>query len=180
MKWKVFGIIAVIVLCILTSVYLIRRRKVSEMENTKLSENFTLDEFVTTLTGYDNVPDATQIENIRRLVVNVLQPLRTAVGKPVKINSGFRSELVNRAVGGESNSQHLANGGEAAADIKVEGMTNEQIILAIRALNLPYDQVIDERKNSDWVHVSHRASGNRGNWLVMRNGSYTTISTNFS
>ena len=84
-----------------------------------LSKNYSLNEMCRSNTarvkGLPNVPNAEQVKNLQQLCENVLQPLRDHLGKPVVINSGFRSQAVNMAVGGAKNSQHMK--GEAA-DIK--------------------------------------------------------------
>ena len=120
----------------------------------KLGKYFTLEEMTRSQAaarrGLPNQPTTKQLESLKALVRNVLDPLREALGRPVNINSGFRSESVNKAVGGSSSSQHRY--GEAA-DIVVPGLTVEQVVARIRALNLPFDQLIDEF--GSWVHVSH-------------------------
>jgi len=120
----------------------------------KLGKYFTLEEMTRSQTaarrGLPNQPTAKQLESLKALVRNVLDPLREALGRPVNINSGFRSEAVNKAVGGSSSSQHRY--GEAA-DIVVPGLTVEQVVARIRSLNLPFDQLIDEF--GSWVHVSY-------------------------
>lgn len=146
-------------------VWLNRSNVVKKMENTKLGENFTLDEFVKTATGFENIPDANAVANLRELVSKILQPLRTALAKPVVITSGYRSAPVNLAVGGSSTSQHLTG---QAADFYVSGMTNAEIISSIRNLNLPYDQLIDEQLNGKkWIHVSYKPFG-RKQWMTAR------------
>jgi len=120
----------------------------------KLGKYFTLEEMTRSQAaarrGLDNSPNSNQLESMKALVRNILDPLREALGRPVNINSGFRSEAVNKAVGGAASSQHRF--GEAA-DIVVPGMTVEQLVARIRALKLPFDQVIDEF--GSWVHVSY-------------------------
>lgn len=120
----------------------------------KLGKYFTLEEMTRSQAaarrGLDNSPNSKQLESMKALVRNILDPLREALGRPVNINSGFRSEAVNKAVGGAASSQHRF--GEAA-DIVVPGMTVEQLVARIRALKLPFDQVIDEF--GSWVHVSY-------------------------
>lgn len=149
----------------------------NDLSKVKLSENFSLDEFVKTSTGIDNIPTPEVVERLRALVKNVLQPLRTYLGKPIRITSGYRSPAVNAAVGGSSKtSQHMR--GEAA-DFQVEGMTNQQIIDAVRALRLPYDQIIDEQlRGAKWIHVSY-SNTNRKQWLTARDkqGGGTLYST---
>lgn len=150
-----------------------RYRVMSDLSKVKLGEFFTLDEFVKTSTGIDNIPPADVVERLRKLVVNVLDPLRKAVGKPIRITSGYRSPSVNAAVIGSSKtSQHMK--GEAS-DLQIDGMTNQQIIDKIRQLRLPYDQLIDEQRGSSlWVHVSYNTSGSpRYQWLTRRDPSTT-------
>ena len=124
----------------------------------QLSKNFTLAELTRTSAPYENYPQVKERIALKQLVDNVLQPLRDLYGKPIKVNSGFRSPLVNKHVGSKSeNSQHLK--GEAA-DITC-GSREENIKLynLIRD-NLPFDQLINEYDFS-WVHVSYKVKGNR-------------------
>lgn len=126
-----------------------------------LTKNFSLEEMCMSNTarvkGLPNVPNAEQVKNLKQLCKNVLQPLRDHLGKPVVINSGFRSQAVNMAVGGANNSQHMK--GEAA-DIKCKDYPYAKQIYAWIMDNLKFDQVILERKgNAVWVHVSYRTNG---------------------
>ena len=98
--------------------------------------------------GIDNTPDNEVLMNLRRLAL-FLEEVRKAVGRPLHINSAFRSVEANRIVGGKSTSQHCKG---AAADIKVKGMTPDQVVRAIIKANLNYDQVI--REFDSWTHVS--------------------------
>lgn len=138
----------------------------------KLSKNFSLEEMCRSNTarvrGLPNVPNAEQVKNLQHLCENVLQPLRNHLGKPVVINSGFRSQAVNMAVGGAKNSQHTK--GEAA-DIKCKDYPYAKKIYAWIMDNLEFDQVILERKGKAvWVHVSFRTNGkNRQQALTMLN-----------
>lgn len=115
-----------------------------------LSENFTLDELTTTdHRRLDNTPNAAEIENLKRLAA-FLERVKLAVkGRPVMINSAFRSKAVNDAVGSSDKSQHRIG---CAADIRVPGMTPDAVVRAIIAAQLPYDQVI--REFDRWTHVS--------------------------
>lgn len=147
------------------------------MENLKsitLGKNFTLDEFVKTSTGLDNIPGELETENLKRLVTRILQPLRNAVSLPVVVSSGYRSPLVNRAIGGAASSQHTK--GEAV-DFSIPGMTNAEVIAKIRSLRLPYDQLIDEIENGkSWIHVSYSTKSlPRFEWLTFRDGIYTLV-----
>ena len=136
-----------------------------------LSKNYSLNEMCRSNTarvkGLPNVPNAEQVKNLQQLCKKVLQPLRDHLGKPVVINSGFRSQAVNMAVGGAKNSQHMK--GEAA-DIKCKDYSYAKMIYAWIMDNLKFDQVILERKgNAVWVHVSYRANGkNRQQALTIK------------
>ena len=94
-------------------------------------------------------------------------------GKPINVNSGYRCQALNKAVGGVSNSQHLT--GEAA-DIDTGSKTeNRKLAKMIVDMRLPFDQLIDEADYA-WVHVSYKCKGdNRGQILRMKNGKYKTI-----
>ena len=123
---------------------------------TKLSEHFSLGEFVRSSTaqrmGIDNKPDAEAIENLRNLCTKVLEPLREHLGQPVVITSGFRSKRLNETVGGVKNSQHLR--GEAA-DLMVEGEKQARDWIRWMMDFLEFDQLILEKKGKKvWVHVS--------------------------
>ena len=126
-----------------------------------LSRNFTLEEMCRSNTarvkGLPNVPNAEQVKNLKALCENVLQPLRDYLGEPVAINSGFRSQAVNMAVGGAKNSQHTK--GEAA-DIKCKDFLYAKKIYTWIMDNCEFDQVILENKagRSYWVHVSYTTS----------------------
>jgi uncharacterized protein YcbK (DUF882 family) len=131
--------------------------------NCQLSKNFTLDELLHTNSHLPNVPTETEIARLTALVINVLQPARELLGKPIRVNSGFRSAAVNKAVGGASTSQHCL--GEAA---DLDCTDNAQLFHLIRE-HLPFDQLIWEGGNDiqpDWVHVSFKA--NRKEVLKMK------------
>jgi hypothetical protein len=129
----------------------------------RISKNFTLEEFTVSKTvkekGIRNNPGQTDVVNLCALVHHVLQPLRDAMGHPIKIGSGYRSLALNRAVGGVSNSQHMR--GEAA-DLCIDGdLAKGRKWFAYIRDHLPFDQLIWEHnaKGSFWVHVSYRADG---------------------
>lgn len=148
----------------------------------KLSKNFELSEFTRSETatklGIDNTPNDEEIENLRFLCVEVLQPIRDHYNAQVSVSSGFRCDELNEAIPGSSKtSQHRAKQGSAAADFTVEGVSVEAVFEFVRKSNLPVDQVINEFGR--WVHVStYRSRGEakvaskEGNRTV-----YTTIST---
>lgn len=131
----------------------------------QLTKNFTVSELsrseAAIRKGMDNTPPPEVVENLRALAENVLQPLRDKLGKPLRINSGYRSPAVNRAIGSGSSSQHTR--GEAA-DIEFPGMDTKALASIIVSLGLPYDQLILEfyvpgDPSSGWVHVSHKRQG---------------------
>lgn len=123
---------------------------------------FTLDELIQSDTakkkGIDNTPNEIQKQNLILLIDNILDPLREAYGKPIKVNSGFRCEALNKAVGGASTSEHR-NG--MASDIVGTPNTkeeNKKIFNLVQELRLPFTQMIWEKGNSigpDWVHISY-------------------------
>lgn len=98
-----------------------------------------------------NKPTLQDVERMRELIENVLDPLREAYGKPIKVNSGFRTKELNAVLPGASKtSQHMR--GEAA-DITVHTKEGNKWLFDYIKNNLPYDQLINEYDYS-WVHVS--------------------------
>lgn len=102
--------------------------------------------------GIKNVPNDKELQNLIRLVENVLDPLRETYGKPIVITSGFRSKELNKAVGGAKTSQHTL--GEAADIRSVADTKEENMKLFKLAQSLPFDQLINEY-DYDWVHISY-------------------------
>ena len=117
-----------------------------------LSKNFTLQELthseIAERKGWDNTPPASAYNNLVRLA-NLLEEVRFLLGKPLVINSGYRCKLVNDAVGSVDSSQHRLG---CAADIKVGGMTPNQVVKAIIDSDIQYDQLI--REFDTWTHIS--------------------------
>lgn len=135
---------------------------------TQLSEHFSLAEMTHTSQPFPNVPNALETANLRTLCRAVLEPIRAHFQLPVHINSGFRSELVNEAVGSKFTSQHRK--GEAV-DIEIPGISNYELAKWIRE-SLAFDQLILEnytpgQPSSGWVHVSYRAGRLRKSVLTM-------------
>ena len=117
---------------------------------------FTINELCKSATAtqkkIDNTPNSQIISNLEQLVVKILDPLREAYGKPIFVNSGYRSPALNTAINGAKKSQHMQG---LAADITVKSTSeNKKLFELIKSLNLPYDQLIDE-KNYSWIHVSY-------------------------
>jgi hypothetical protein len=117
-----------------------------------LSENFTLEEMIASETAarhnIDQTPSNDVLINLRRLAL-FLEDVRKLLDKPIHINSAYRSPLANEAVGGKKTSQHCRG---TAADIKIKGMTPDQVVKAIVKSGLQYDQVI--REFDSWTHIS--------------------------
>jgi hypothetical protein len=118
-----------------------------------LSPNFTLEELTASETaarnGLDNTPGPIAYQNLVRLA-NFLEEVKKVLGgKPVMINSAYRGPEVNKHVGGSKNSQHMVG---CAADIRVPGMTPNEVCKAIIASELQYDQLI--REFDSWTHIS--------------------------
>lgn len=120
-----------------------------------LSPNFTLEELTfTDHRQFDNTPNDAELANLVRLADFLEQVKVVLGGKPVMINSAFRSAEVNAAVGSSDKSQHRRG---CAADIRVPGMTPNEVVTAIIQSGLPYDQLIREFSTPNgggWTHVS--------------------------
>ena len=115
-----------------------------------LTEHFSLEELThTDHREFDNTPNDAEIANLKRLAA-FLEEVKTVLGgKPIMVNSAFRSKLVNDAVGSKDTSQHRVG---CAADIRVPAMTPDEVVQAIIASDLGYDQVI--REFNSWTHIS--------------------------
>jgi hypothetical protein len=115
-----------------------------------LSPHFTLDELThTDHRELDNSPTQDEISNLQRLA-NFLEEVKTVLGgKPIMVNSAFRSKQVNDAVGSKDTSQHRIG---CAADIRVPTMTPDEVVRAVIASGIGYDQII--REFDRWTHIS--------------------------
>jgi hypothetical protein len=118
-----------------------------------LTPHFTLDELTASETaernGWDNSPNDAELANLTRLADFLEQVKVVLGGKPVMINSAFRSKKVNDSVGSKDTSQHRIG---CAADIRVPGMTPDEVVRKIIASGISYDQVI--REFDRWTHIS--------------------------
>lgn len=133
----------------------------------RLSQNFTLAEFTKSNQAIklriDNTnPTPAAIECMKELCAHVLEPLRAAFDKPIRISSGYRNMQLNHAMGGAEKSQHIYG---QAADIEIPGISNDLVWQYI-VDQLPYDQVIAEHLSSKdgaagWIHVSYVPNGRR-------------------
>ena len=142
----------------------------------KLTANITLDELtksqVAERKGINNNPSPEQIENLKALAVNVLQPIRSHFDKPLIISSGFRCAQLCVEIGSSVNSQHTASDESAAADFEIPGVDNKELAKWIRN-NLEVDQGILEfykegEPTSGWIHCSYAGENNRNQWLKAR------------
>jgi putative chitinase len=117
---------------------------------TQLSEHFTLEELThTDHRELENIPNETELANLKRLA-EFLERVKTVLGgKPIMVNSAFRSKAVNDAVGSKDTSQHRVG---CAADLRVPGMIPDEVVKAIIASGIGYDQVI--REFDRWTHIS--------------------------
>jgi putative chitinase len=117
---------------------------------TNLTDHFTFEELThTDHRELDNTPNQTELENLKRLAL-FLEEVKTVLGgKPIMVNSAFRSKAVNDAVGSKDSSQHRLG---CAADIRVPSMTPNEVVKAIIASGIGYDQVI--REFDRWTHIS--------------------------
>ena len=115
-----------------------------------LTPHFTLEELThTDHRQYENTPNETELANLKRLAA-FLEEVKTALGgRPVMVNSAFRSKQVNDAVGSKDTSQHRIG---CAVDFRVPQLTPDQVVKAIIASGLPFDQVI--REFDRWTHLS--------------------------
>jgi putative chitinase len=115
-----------------------------------LSEHFTFEELtITDHREFDNIPNVEETENLIRLAEFLEQVKEVLGGKPIMVNSAFRSEAVNNAVGSRNTSQHRIG---CAADIRVPGMTPDEVVKAVIASGIGYDQII--REFDRWTHIS--------------------------
>ena len=117
---------------------------------TILTKHFTLEELTTTEhRELSNEPNQTERTNLVRLAIFLEQVKDLLGGKPIMVNSAFRSKAVNDAVGSKDSSQHRVG---CAADLRVPGMTPDEVVKAVIASDLPFDQVI--REFDRWTHIS--------------------------
>ena len=115
-----------------------------------MTPHFTLDELThTDHRTLDNTPNEQELANLQRLAEFLEDVKETLGGKPIMVNSAFRSKQVNDAVGSKDSSQHRIG---CAVDIRVPGLTPDEVVRTIIASGLPYDQII--REFDRWTHVS--------------------------
>jgi len=129
----------------------------------RLSKNFTLSEITKSNTakrlGIDNAPNQEHLNNMQILIRDLIQPMRDDLG-PIRISSGYRSPVLNRAIGGSTKSQHCKG---QALDLQFwkEGeMCNKEIYDWVLKEGIEFDQMINEFDYA-WIHISLKDKGNR-------------------
>jgi len=129
----------------------------------RLSKNFVLSEITRSNTakrlGITNEPTKEHLENMQRLITDLIQPMRDAIG-PIRISSGYRSKELNRAIGGSSRSQHCKGQALDLQFWKDGQMCNKEVYDWILNSGLEFDQMINEFDFA-WIHLSLKKSGNR-------------------
>jgi zinc D-Ala-D-Ala carboxypeptidase len=152
----------------------------------KISEHLSLAEVTRSETakrkGVSNMPTEAHLANFKLLAEKVFEPIRNHFGSPINISSGYRSEALNKAVGGSSSSQHCT--GEAIdidMDGSANGVTNKMVFDYIKD-NLEFDQLIWEfgtSSNPDWVHVSYESTGKQRKQMLkaVKSGGKTSYVT---
>jgi zinc D-Ala-D-Ala carboxypeptidase len=132
-----------------------------------MTPHFTLAELTATShRQFDNTPNEKELANLQKLAEFLEQVKTTLDGKPIMINSAFRSKQVNDSVGSKDTSQHRLG---YAADIRVPGMTPDQVVRAIIESDLQFDQII--REFDAWTHISISPSPRRQALIIDRAGT---------
>ena len=127
----------------------------------KISKHISFEEATVSTTAVrlkiDNTPPKPILERMQLVAEKVFEPLRAWYGKPIRINSFYRSDALNKAVGGSKTSQHTK--GEAIDISGGNKVENKKIFDWLKA-NVEFDQLINEY-DFTWVHVSYKPTGNR-------------------
>jgi len=132
-----------------------------------MTPNFTLAELTTTShRQFDNTPNDAELANLQKLAQFLEEVKALLDGKPIMINSAFRSKQVNDSVGSKDTSQHRTG---SAADIRVPGMSPDAVVRALVASDLPFDQVI--REFDAWTHISISSTPRRQALIIDRAGT---------
>ena len=132
-----------------------------------MTPHFTLAELTATShRQFDNTPNEMELANLQRLAEFLEEVKALLDGKPIMINSAFRSKQVNDSVGSKDTSQHRTG---SAADIRVPGMSPDAVVRALVASDLPFDQVI--REFDAWTHISISSTPRRQALIIDRAGT---------
>lgn len=123
-----------------------------EMTNSSTADNL----------GFINTPTEIEKQNLNDLVINVLDPLREAYGKPIRVTSGYRCARLNKAVGGVENSQHMKGQAADIQPLQYKEINNFIEFVRNWCLHNDFDQCIIERsKTGKWIHISWRNENRR-------------------
>tara|TARA_R110002124_G_scaffold276256_1_gene446974 strand:- start:133 stop:588 length:456 start_codon:yes stop_codon:yes gene_type:complete len=129
----------------------------------RLSKNFVLSEITRSNTakrlGIDNGPNKNHLRSIQRLITNLIQPMRDALG-PIRISSGYRNPNVNRAIGGSTKSQHCKGEALDLQFWKDGKICNKEIYDWVLSSDVEFDQMINEFDFA-WIHISLKKEDNR-------------------
>lgn len=126
----------------------------------KLSNNFKLNELIYSSTAevnrINNYPSPVEIDNLRALCENILQPIRDKWGSPLYVNSGYRSPILNRKVGGTPTSYHCSGNAVdiTTRDTKKNKELFNMIVDMIKNNEIEVGELIDEHRYS-WLHISN-------------------------
>ena len=126
----------------------------------RLSENFKLEELIASSTAevykISNYPSPTEIQNLKDLCENILQPIRNKWNAPIYVNSGYRSPILNRKLKGVPTSYHISGNAVdiTTRDVKKNKQLFEMIVDMIKNKEITVGELIDESKYS-WIHISN-------------------------
>lgn len=147
-----------------------------------ISKHITYEESIRSETalkmGIKNIPNKDIIESMKITANKIFEPVREFLGKPIKVNSFYRSPELNKAIGGSGTSQHCL--GEA---IDLDTDNDNKKIFEFIMDNLDFDQLIIEgisKGKMAWVHCSYKSDGNRKQILFMYKQNGKTIYQNYS
>lgn len=170
MKRNVIIAMSVIIIALVAFIIIKKRKKMKYFSIKELCRSEDAEKH-----GIDNTPSEEAKINMENLIVEVLDPCREKYGKPITVNSGYRSRQLNAKVGGVDTSDHLT--GEAA-DITGGSVAENRRIFKTLVENGKFDQIIWE-KGGQWVHVSWRGDDSRHIMLEFKNNSYRRIDENW-
>lgn len=129
-----------------------------------MGKYFTINELTKSSTAQrlhiNNNPTQEVKDNLNKLIDNVLDPLRELYGKPIIVNSGYRCNKLNKAIGGAKNSQHLVGQASDIRTVQNTKESNKELFDLIKNSKLPFDQLINEY-DYNWVHVSYSPRNRR-------------------
>ena len=170
MKRNVIIAMSAVILAVAAFIIIKKRKKMKYFSIKELCRSEDAEKY-----GIDNTPSEEAVSNMENLIVEVLDPCREKYGKPITVNSGYRSRQLNAKVGGVDTSDHLT--GEAA-DITGGSVAENRRIFKTLVENGKFDQIIWE-KGGQWVHVSWRGDDSRHIMLEFKNNSYRRIDENW-